>query len=92
MSKQEYQGNYLKGWQALLTADLLFLISLVTSTSSLIGTLANLVGFIALIIAIVVGIINLVKRKSKSPALDIAMSIVGVIILCIVMALIGGSA
>ena len=86
MSKNKVEKtNYLKGWQIFLVSDGLFLVSLISSSSSIIGSVANLTGFVTLIIALVIGILNILKKKTNNISLDIAMTIIATMIFCLVM-------
>ena len=80
----------LYGWQTALAACALLLIDL--TVGGLIGALFNIASFVIMLIAVVTGIMNLVKgRRSNTPTLTVAMSIIAGIVYLLLLASIGGS-
>lgn len=72
--------KYLKGWQALLVADAILVLAFFSYS------LPNMLAFIVLIIAIIVGIINLVKKRTKTIGLDFTMAIIAGVLYAILSA------
>lgn len=72
------QSKYLKGWQAVYVSDGLLLISFLSYS------IPNMLALVTLIIAIIVGINNIAKKRTNKLGFDMAMTVVGVILYCII--------